>query len=53
MVANAWGFQRDKTVRAVDFSNTNQYLSAQNETGQDDQQQISSAVEILNWSKFR
>jgi hypothetical protein len=47
MVANARpraGVERDETGRAVDFSNTNQYLSAQNKTGRDDRQQISSAV---------
>jgi hypothetical protein len=47
MVANAGpqtGFQRDDPVRAVRFPNTNQYLSAQNETGRNDRNQISSAV---------
>jgi hypothetical protein len=36
--------ERDETVRATDFHNTNQYLSAQNEIGRGDHQQISSAV---------
>jgi hypothetical protein len=38
------GFQRDQIARAVDFSNTYQYLPGQNEMGRDDRQQISSAV---------
>jgi len=50
MVANAWprtGSQRDQPARAADFSKTNQYLSAQNETGRDARQQISSLLSLI------
>src|SRR5258708_20947332 len=36
--------ERNEMARAADFPNTNQYLSAQNEIGRGDRQQISSAV---------
>jgi hypothetical protein len=47
MVANSGprvDIERDGSTRAVDFHNTNQLLSGRNETGRNDQQQISSAV---------
>jgi hypothetical protein len=42
--ANAQRTKWDEIAPPVDFSNTNQYLSAQNEMGRDDYHQISSAV---------
>src|SRR5262249_5277981 len=40
----ASGIERDGSIRAADFRNTNQHLSGQNKTGRCGRQQISSAV---------
>jgi hypothetical protein len=49
LVANSGprvGIERDGTARAADFSNTNQHLSGQNETGRNGYQQILSQARL-------